>query len=153
MGFFEWGQFTTEERRARNVASGQITWLHYAAQDGDLAECEALVAHGADVNALDNAHRTPLHWAVITDDRESASAVARYLIVSGADTTLRTPLPEDMTPMDLALQHWRTDMPRVFQEATMEYEAKQSKKSLLDGLDKPFIATEQTERPARQRRM
>ncbi|PSN42764.1 hypothetical protein C0J52_10668 [Blattella germanica] len=62
------------------------TALHYAAQGGHVQVCASLIAaEGVDVNAKDNALRTPLHEA---SERDSAPLV-RLLLQNGADTTLR----------------------------------------------------------------
>ena len=55
--------------------------LHFAAQDGDLAQIERLIAQGRDVNALDSLGKTPLHLAA---KGEHLDAVA-LLIEHGAD--------------------------------------------------------------------
>jgi hypothetical protein len=67
-----------------------LTPLHRAANRGDLAAVEALLAKGADVNALALAKQTPLHLAVTKE-------IAQLLISKGAqietrDRWGRTPL-------------------------------------------------------------
>jgi len=67
-----------------------LTPLHRAANSGDLAAVEALLAKGADVNARGLAKQTPLHLAVTKE-------IAQLLISKGAqiearDRHGRTPL-------------------------------------------------------------
>jgi hypothetical protein len=55
--------------------------LHFAAQDGDIAEVRRLLSEGHDVNAFDDLGKTPLHYAV----EEEHFEVAKYLIDCGAN--------------------------------------------------------------------
>ena len=71
--------------------------LHFAAQDGDIAEVRRLVAEGRNVNDYDDLGMTPLHYAV----KEEHFEVAQFLIEHGADvnahhepTISNTPLAE-----------------------------------------------------------
>jgi hypothetical protein len=75
---------------AQGVDRLGLTPLHRAANRGDLAAVEALLAKGADVNALALAKQTPLHLAVTQE-------IAQLLISKGAliearDRWGRTPL-------------------------------------------------------------
>ena len=54
------------------------TPLHHAAMSKKADVCRLLIVKGADVNARDHFHETPLHWAHSAD-------VARVLVENGAD--------------------------------------------------------------------
>jgi len=59
-----------------------ITMAHELAGRGDLAQLEVFVAHGADLEAVDDASRaTPLGWAA----RRGQAKAVRYLLDQGAD--------------------------------------------------------------------
>lgn len=62
----------------------QSTLLHCAAKRGHLQLAAALLARGADVNALDygGMRRTPLHWAC----KGGHVAMVELLVAAGADT-------------------------------------------------------------------
>jgi ankyrin repeat protein len=51
--------------------------LHFAAQDGDLAQVERLIRAGFDINAFDSLGKTPLHWAAEGEHFE----IAAFLII------------------------------------------------------------------------
>ncbi len=55
--------------------------LHFAVQQGDLAEIERLIANGSDINAFDSMGMTALHWAA---KGEHLNVVA-FLIKHGAN--------------------------------------------------------------------
>jgi ankyrin repeat protein len=59
--------------------------LHLAAQDGDLAPIERLLAQGTNINAFDSIGMTALHRAAKQEDLE----VAAFLIEAGADVNAR----------------------------------------------------------------
>lgn len=64
-----------------------VTALHFAADADAVGVIEALVAHGADVNARDGfAERTPLMFAAV----RGADAAVRALLDAGADVSLVT---------------------------------------------------------------
>lgn len=53
-----------------------------AAIDGNIEMCRFLIVSGADVNAFDDAGKTPLHWAAEYEDTD----MCRTLVDLGADT-------------------------------------------------------------------
>jgi ankyrin repeat protein len=59
--------------------------LHFAAQKGDLATVDRLLADGTDINAFDELGKTALHWAAMNEHLE----VAAFLIDQGADVNAR----------------------------------------------------------------
>ena len=65
---------------ARNRHTG-ATPLHLAAIHGHCSTAEWLVEKGADINAVDNLHRTPLQWAA----SENRLDMVQTLIHRGAD--------------------------------------------------------------------
>ena len=65
----------------RDREGHQNTPLHWAAQDGYLNTAQALLEHGADVNAADSYQTTPLHRAAV----EGHLATVKVLLDSGAD--------------------------------------------------------------------
>jgi ankyrin repeat protein len=58
-----------------------VVKLHLAAQKGDLAQVQSLIAGGCDVDARDPNGRTPLYTAALYDQAK----VAEFLISKGAD--------------------------------------------------------------------
>ena len=66
------------------VEVAAYTGLHAAAQKGDVAKIERLVAAKADLNARDGNGRTPLHVAAFAGQREAIKA----LVKNGADINL-----------------------------------------------------------------
>lgn len=70
------------------------TPLHHAAGFGDLKTLRLLLDSGADVNAKNRLDGTPLHWAMLSDDKTS------LLLERGADIDSRT--QNGSTPLYLA---------------------------------------------------
>lgn len=77
--------------------------LSVAAFSGDMAEVEALIAKGADVNAKDENDRTPLSWAAYYDKRE----VVELLISKGADVNAKDNV--GMTPLHEAIRRGKKE--------------------------------------------
>ncbi|XP_025086220.1 ankyrin repeat and SOCS box protein 8-like isoform X2 [Pomacea canaliculata] len=68
------------------------TALHYAAER-DICCTEVLLQHGADVNAGDGNHDTPLHWAAYKNHVECVKLLLqRGALVDAYDYNLDTPL-------------------------------------------------------------
>lgn len=72
------------------------TMLHFASSLGFSRLVAGLLARGADPNALDNAHFTPLHMAAVHGQHE----IARRLMLAGASPRMRN-LSGDL-PLDIA---------------------------------------------------
>ena len=75
-------------------ASAELTPLHKAARDNNVAAATLLIKSRADVNAKDGGGYTPLHWAAV---KIAGAEVAKLLIDNGAavkakDKNGRTPL-------------------------------------------------------------
>jgi hypothetical protein len=75
-----------------------VATLHGAAFAGDTAEVEKLLAEGGDVNARDDAQRTPLHYAA----GQGRLGVVQLLLAKGADVAARD--DAGRTPLHLAAE-------------------------------------------------
>jgi ankyrin repeat protein len=76
--------------------------LHFAAQDGNLAEVQRLVDSGYDVNAFDeDLYFTPLHYAA----KGGHVKVMKYLISVGADVNAHNPKAAGETPLGEVAQN------------------------------------------------
>ncbi len=75
------------EQRARLINAHYLvpaaTLLHFAAESGNAAVAQSLLALGADIEAIDHEEVTPLHTAIWNEHEE----VALLLISEGADCT------------------------------------------------------------------
>lgn len=73
------------ELAVRRDAKHPLTLLHIAASQDNVALAETLLAHGADINAVDPlSGRTPLHVAAQSGHRH----ITRFLLARGADPRL-----------------------------------------------------------------
>ncbi len=82
-----------------DVATGSTTPLHQGAARGTVAEEQALLDEGAEVDAKDEEGRTPLSHAASSNDDP---AVALALLDAGADIEARDQTVFGETPL-----HWR----------------------------------------------
>src|SRR5579872_2058020 len=73
------------ERSPKQENHGAIS-LHRAFKEGNLDRIKSLCNNGADINALDQDHYTPLLWAT----RQNQADVANWLIDQGADIHAKT---------------------------------------------------------------
>jgi ankyrin repeat protein len=80
------------------------TYLHMAAEEvhGDLTMILELIAAGAEVNALDSTHDTPLHRAAMMGHL----AIVQALITAGADVNAKDSF--GITPLHMAAQNGHT---------------------------------------------
>uniref|UniRef100_A0A1I8G032 Protein kinase domain-containing protein n=2 Tax=Macrostomum lignano TaxID=282301 RepID=A0A1I8G032_9PLAT len=85
-----------------NSSSGRISFLHFAAGSGNLAAASALLNAGASANARNGNGATPLMWAVILAPSTAAVPIARLLLDSGSNWSLKD--LNDMTALDLAIK-------------------------------------------------
>lgn len=62
---------------APTEGANRITPLHFAAAKGRTAAIETLIAAGADINACDFAKKTPLTWAIESEQRDTADMLRK----------------------------------------------------------------------------
>lgn len=91
----------------------EVERLHRAADDGDLAEIERLVAAGYDVNLFDDMGRTPLHYAAVGGRLEAIVA----LLGHGALVNANDEATISETPLALAVQETSVDAVRLLLNA------------------------------------
>ena len=115
---------------AEHVLGAGLSPLHLAAQGGHIDVLEALLATGADVNAIDLRGYTPLHLAVsfgprelldpLPDIKEATqdigvyrllTAVPAFLLAKGADRMAREKL-QAWTPLELAMSRFEDETDR-----------------------------------------
>jgi hypothetical protein len=92
------------------------TPLHLAVANGHLLCVQALLEGGANPNLKHVEGNTPLHTIVLTDNQKphrQREAIARLLLVHGADLTIRN--GDGKRPLDIALARNRTDLLSLFQ--------------------------------------
>jgi ankyrin repeat protein len=75
------------------------TPLHVAAKAGHKEVAEFLLAHGADVNAVDDMGRTPLHWAAASGRMD----MVELLLANKADVNAKD--NDHATPLRWAANH------------------------------------------------
>jgi ankyrin repeat protein len=91
---------TPEQKRLNNA-------LHSSVKAGDVDRAQSLISEGANINAMDNAHATPLSWAAMLGQKE----VAELLISAGADLN-----PQDAFSSISPLHHAATNGKRDLAE-------------------------------------
>jgi len=85
------------ELARRTDAKHPLTPLHAAAMQGNVVLAEVLLAHGADINAIDpTTGRTPLHLAACHGHQQ----MTRYLLARGANRHLTD--QSGLTPLQAA---------------------------------------------------
>lgn len=88
------------------------TPLHYATQRAHENVAALLVAYGADTNAIDKKHETPLHMACGSTGshktRDRYWRIAELLISRGADVNAQ--MAHNITPLYLAIKNNRHDL-------------------------------------------
>ena len=62
------------------------SYLHWAAQTGNIKVISLLISHNADINAKDKYYRTPLHYAA----ENGHLSVVEYLVNQKADINTKT---------------------------------------------------------------
>ncbi|WP_264336309.1 MULTISPECIES: ankyrin repeat domain-containing protein [unclassified Wolbachia] len=82
------------------------TFLHKAAEGGNLAAVKFLVEKGARLDVLDEWNDTPLHLAANVEVNKGHTEVVDYLIKNGADINLT----HNYTPIHLAITRGNLDM-------------------------------------------
>ena len=85
-------------------AEGDLSPLHQAAADGDIAEVKRLIDGGADIDVKTNDGDTPLHSAAWFGQTETALA----LINAGADINAKE--NDGWTPLHIAAQEGQTEI-------------------------------------------
>jgi ankyrin repeat protein len=120
----------TEKVNIRQSGPNSYTYLHLAAQIGNLAVAERLLTRGAPVNARDTDGYTPLHYAMGGSPGQVIPAGRPYWHAYGP-TTGREPLlklllkagarrdarAEEYTPLSCAILARRPELVRVLLEA------------------------------------
>ena len=91
----DWSRYRSTS--SKNTEAAQ-TSLHLAAEKGNVEEIKALIANGADINAIDERGNTSLHLAAL----KGHAVIAKMLISSGADVNAKRNSLGD-TPLHLAV--------------------------------------------------
>jgi ankyrin repeat protein len=94
------------------------TALHVGVLEQQLDMCRLLVSKGSNVNLVDAAGCTPLHWAAMPAGNDKALEFCRLLVAAGADVTLKD--EEGQTPLDYAKEDGDAHQLVAFFEGTLE---------------------------------
>ncbi|MGH7144309.1 MAG: ankyrin repeat domain-containing protein [Planctomycetota bacterium] len=90
------------------------TPLHRACEFGNLALIKFFLQKGADINALDDNHWSPLYFAAQSENDADHVAAIQYLLDHKADPTLKS--KDGLTPYGVAKQKGNTLLVKVFEE-------------------------------------
>lgn len=102
---------------ARSMIRGSVnlswsmksSFLRFAAQQGDIEMVEALIKHGAEIDAIDAEGNTALHYSAMRGN----AAVVKALIDDGADVNARD--VEGRTVLQVAEHNNHTDVQRLIE--------------------------------------
>jgi len=97
------------------------TPLHWACRKGHSAIVRLLLDHGADMNARNGLHNTPLDLACETDGHLD---IARMLIEAGADVDAKNSAANGKTPLHAACWHGHSDIVRLLIEVAADVNAR-----------------------------
>jgi hypothetical protein len=114
-------------RRARHVHSLEISPLSEAVGDNDLDTVEALLAQGAQVNAIDDSGFAALHWAAMGGKLE----IAQCLVEHGADVNVRS--RTGCTPLHPAARTGELDMIQYLLASGAEVDARIDDRGSAEG--------------------
>lgn len=87
--------------------------LHWAAESGDVASVEELIARGYPVDSFDDLGRTPLHYAALRGHLDAVSALLR----AGADVNARDVARLSNTPLGEVASTCSLEMAELLVEA------------------------------------
>ena len=104
--------------------------IHDAAAGGVIEAVKQHIAAGTDVNAKDEDGYTPLHFAVVNDDKE----LAELLIAAGADVNAKTDMFE-MTPLHHAVELGNKEIVELLIAKGADVNAKRDGETPLDWAD------------------
>lgn len=121
-----------------NGFSHGSTPLHIAAEWGNKDVCALLLDRGADIEATDDWDDTPLYRASLTGSVNDDMDTAIFLVGKGA--SLISENNRGVSPLEVARTEGGEKFAQILLDARQAYEAEQSKKALLEGLDTVFVA-------------
>ena len=141
----------SEGEDVNEITIAEQTLLHVAAEWGHTEMCVLLLNAGADIEAQDDWGDTPLYRASLTGAVNGQMDTALYLVNQGASLTHQNNRGD--TPLDAARYEGNEEDVLALLNARRAYEAEQSKKHLLEGLEYQFMPTQKEERQQVRRRM
>ncbi|MCA8448971.1 ankyrin repeat domain-containing protein [Burkholderia vietnamiensis] len=117
------------------VEAGEVSALHAAVKAMNIEVVRSLIAHGANVNAIDEQARTPLHHAV-----SGGAAITRLLLEAGANPNVRS--IEQYSPLHLALLADRPDLETIqaLVEAGADVNEFRGPRSLIESATRQFAS-------------